>query len=208
MANSWTLLIAAAIAGLGHSLAPDHWLTYVLTAKAKNLSRFRAMLMTITGAVSHLISTVILGLVITYIGQHAAQKYTSILNKIVSVFVILIGLYFIRQAWLHLEKRSMIAYGHNANGQRYSSDYVIGAFLGIRACPEAIPIFLAISTRGVFTSLTAIGTWVLVTVGSLAGIVWLSLLGLETIRLTWLERYGELISGFIIIVIGFFTLLI
>jgi hypothetical protein len=43
MTKSWTLLIAAAIAGLGHSVAPDHWLTYVLTAKAKNLSRFRAM---------------------------------------------------------------------------------------------------------------------------------------------------------------------
>ena len=208
MSKSWTLLIAAVIAGLGHSMAPDHWLTYVLTAKAKNLSRFQAMLMTVTGGLSHLVSTVILGLVITYIGQHTAQQYTNILNKFVSAFVIFLGLYFIGQAWLHLKKHPTTIAVDELRGRHCGSGYAIGVFLGIRACPEAIPIFLAISTRGVFTSLTAIGTWVLVTVGALAGIVWLSLRSLECIRLTWLERYGELLSGLIIILIGLITIII
>ncbi|MCL4425846.1 MAG: hypothetical protein M1299_11195 [Firmicutes bacterium] len=229
--GTYFLVGAAALAAAGHTLIPDHWLPYILTAKAKKMPRSRAMGMAVVGAIAHLFSTVLIGLVFALIGEGAAAWITRGLDTFIGLVVIGLGVYFIWRGWPRegqprqrqddpdhshahhhnhagqTDDHPHAGHGHSHSHDLVRSDYALGALLGARPCAESIPIFLAASTRGVFTSLAAIAAWVAVTIVSMVGIVWLSLRGLETVRLEWLERNGEVLSGIIIVVVGVIALL-
>ncbi|HBT47948.1 MAG TPA: hypothetical protein DEA73_08785 [Peptococcaceae bacterium] len=225
MVATYVLVGTAAAAAAAHTLLPDHWLPYVLTARARQMSHGRTVVMAGAGAITHLFSTVIIGLVFTLAGESAAARITWGLERLIGLVVVGLGLYFLWRGWAgkgqrhehsHMYDHLPEGFGHRYNYQKKEhshtngrgSDYTLGAILGVRPCGEAIPIFLAASTQGVFSSLAAIGAWVVVTVLSMVGIVWLSVRGLETLRFAWLEQYGELISGALITMLGVITLLL
>lgn len=208
MANLYVLAGAAAVAAGGHALIPDHWLPFVLTARALGMSRGQALVMAGTGAVAHLFSTTLIGLVFMLAGSNVALRTARGLDTSIGLVVVGLGFYFLGRGWLRGVRR-----GHEEaedalyRPHRSGAAYTLGAILGIRPCAEALPIFLAASTQGLFSSLAAIVAWVSVTVVSMIGIVWLSVRGLENVRFAWLENYGEAILGFIIVVAGIVVLL-
>ncbi|NLJ59581.1 MAG: hypothetical protein GX338_01395 [Firmicutes bacterium] len=212
MSGIQALLGTALVAALAHALLPDHWLPYVLSAKARGMSTKQTIAMTAAGAVAHLVSTVIVGLLFTLAGSAVAANISAGLERIVGFVVIGLGVYFLFKGWsrYHGHHHSHMDEGdghrHSHSHAKAGSTYGLGVLLGARPCAEAIPIFLAASTRGVFSSLAAIGTWVLATLLGMVGIVWLSLRGLETARFTWFERNSEIIAGIVIIVVGIITL--
>lgn len=215
MSGIYALLGTAAIAAAAHALLPDHWLPYVLSARARGMSTKQTVVMTATGAVAHLVSTVIVGLLFSFAGTVVATNVSTGLERIVGFVVIGLGAYFVFKGWskyrghhrdqdnhMHQEGTHRHCHSHVTAG----STYGLGVILGARPCVEAIPIFLAASTRGVFSSLAAIGTWVIATLLAMVGIVWLSLRGLETARFAWFERNSEIIAGIVIIAVGILAL--
>jgi len=213
MSGIYALLGTALVAALAHALLPDHWLPYVLSAKARGMSAKQTMAMTAAGAVAHLVSTVIVGLLFTLAGSAVAANVSTGLERIVGFIVIGLGAYFVFKGWSkyhghhhhnHMDEGDN--HGHCHSHKATGSTYGLGVLLGARPCVEAIPIFLAASTRGVFSSLAAIGTWVIATLLAMVGIVWLSLRGLETARFAWFERNSEIIAGIVIIAVGIIAL--
>lgn len=218
MAKTWLLIAAAAAAAAGHTLVPDHWLPYVFAAQARTMSPRRAARMAGAGAVAHLFSTVLIGLSFAVAGGAVAASVTRELERLVGLVVMVVGIYFLWRGWSGRHSEGHGCGGHGG-GQgcgghgaatavpKSGSDYVLGTLLGLRPCAEALPIFLAVSTRGLFASLLAVGVWAAMTVLSMVGIVWLFLKGLESVRWNWLERNGKLLSGAVITLVGLITLL-
>ena len=213
MSGVYALLGTAAVAALAHALLPDHWLPFVLSARARGMSAKQTVAMTAAGAIAHLVSTVIVGLLFALAGSAVASKVSTGLEQIVGFVVIGLGVYYLFKGWSkyqghhhhsHMEEEDnhRHCHSHTTTGSMYG----LGVILGARPCVEAIPIFLAASTRGVFSSLAAIGTWVLATLLAMVGIVWLSLRGLETARFAWFERNSEIIAGIAIIAVGIIAL--
>ncbi len=211
MSGMYALLGTAAVAALAHALLPDHWLPYVLSAKARGMSTKQAVAMTAAGAMAHLVSTVIVGLLFTVAGSAVAARVSTGLERFIGFIVIGLGVYYLFKGWSrhrrhHHDRTEEDHHGHRHSHMTIGSTYGLGIILGARPCAEAIPIFLAASTRGVFSSLAAIGTWVLATLLAMVGIIWLSLRGLETARFAWFERNSEIIAGIVIIAVGIITL--
>ncbi|HEY3314988.1 MAG TPA: hypothetical protein VGL40_06880 [Bacillota bacterium] len=210
-----TLITAAAVAAAIHALAPDHWLPYVLLAKGRGWPLARALQVTAVGAVSHLASTTILGFVIVFLGAGATERFGRSAELYSSLLVIALGVYLL---WAgrrgrghhhehgHHHQDHSEAHAHREHDRRSRSDLSLGALLGARPCAESIPIFIAASTWGVFTSLGAVAAWAVVTIGAMLTAVWLSLLGLGAVRLEFLERHGEALSAWLIIMIGVIVL--
>ena len=211
MSGIYALLGTAAVAALAHALLPDHWLPYVLSAKARGMSIKQTVTMTAAGAVAHLVSTVTVGLLFTLAGSAVAANVSTGLERIIGFIVIGLGAYYLFKGWSkyrrhHDNHMAEDHHGHCHSHVTTGSTYGLGIILGARPCVEAIPIFLAASTRGVFSSLAAIGTWVLATLLGMVGIVWLSLRGLETARFAWFERNSEIIAGIVIVAVGIIAL--
>lgn len=214
MFQQFTVIAAAAVAAAIHGLSPDHWLPYVLLAKGRGWTTGRALQVTAVGAVSHLFTTTVLGLVIVFLGAGATERFGRPAEIFSSLVVIGLGAYLL---WAGRYGRGGHGHGHDGHaheGQAHpgqgpihsSADLRLGAVLGARPCAESIPIFIAASTRGVFASLGAVTAWAAVTVGAMLAVVWLSLLGLKAARLGFLERYGEAVSAWLIILIGLIVL--
>jgi nickel/cobalt exporter len=215
MSGIYALLGTAAIAAAAHALLPDHWLPYILSARARGMSTKQTVAMTAAGAVAHLVSTVIVGLLFSFAGTVVATNVSAGLKRIVGFVVIGLGVYFLFKGWSKYRGRHQDQDNHTQQEETHKhchshvtagSTYGLGVILGARPCLEAIPIFLAASTRGVFSSLAAIGTWVITTLLAMVGIVWLSLRGLETARFAWFERNSEIIAGIVIISVGIIAL--
>ncbi len=220
MLQQIAVIAAAAVAAGIHSLAPDHWLPYVLLAKGRGWSTRRALGVTAAGATTHLFATTILGLIIVFVGAETTVRFGRRAELFSGILVIAIGFYLLWASKARLGHH----HGHHdhdhahADGQDHAhsdghdrahdkhgsaaADFRLGAILGARPCAESIPIFLAASTRGVFASLGAVAAWAIVTVGAMVAVVWLSLLGLQAVKLEALEQHGEQISAWLIIAIG------
>ncbi|MHB8928061.1 MAG: hypothetical protein ACYC9Q_10475 [Bacillota bacterium] len=226
MLQQVAVIAAAAVAAAIHSLAPDHWLPYVLLAKGRGWPTRRALGVTAAGATSHLFATTLLGLLIVFLGAGATERFGRPAEIFSGLLVLAFGFYLL---WAS-KARPGHDHGHDHDHhpgpepeaaatapdrrpapdshRTAAADFRLGAVLGARPCAESIPIFLAASTRGVFTSLGAVAAWAIVTVGAMVAVVWLSLLGLRAVRLEALERHGEAISAWLIIVIGIIVLAI
>lgn len=206
---------AATLAAITHTLIPDHWLPYVLAAQAKRWPLNKSLRVTGFGAAVHLAATTLLGVLAAVLGSEISQRFSTGAELVGSVLLIAFGLYFAWRGWRTFQHyRQHQARGHDHEHTHEhpqaieKSDFALGAILGSRPCAEAIPIFLAASTLGVFTSLAAVGAWVVATVVSMLGIVWLSLKGLRHFRLEFFEKYGELVAGLLIAFVGGIMLLL
>jgi len=216
MSDAHVVIATAAVVATTHALIPDHWLPYVLAGKARGMPSSRVVGMAAAGAIAHLFSTVIVGLVFVLAGNAVAANVSEGLDRLIGLVVTGLGLYLLWRGFVRREHPHEQRECHHGKGDTHrshcaprlvGSDYTLGAILGARPCAEAVPIFLASSTRGVFSSLAAIATWIVVTLVSMVGIVWLSTRGLETARFAWLDRNSDIISGAIITVVGILTLL-
>ena len=225
MNESLVLAATAAMVAATHTLIPDHWLPYVAMSRAKGWSIRKAMWVTGIGAAIHLVSTAILGVLLGFIGASAITGISEKADLISGFLLLMFGLYFTWKGWkayklgqVHSHAghsyphphRHKAGHDHNCRHGRYHSHgekveksaFALSAILGARPCAEAIPIFLSASTLGLTSSFLAVTAWVITTLASMLGIVWLSLKGLESSKLKVLHRFGELGAGLIIVFIG------
>ncbi|OGF55590.1 MAG: hypothetical protein A2Z21_09175 [Candidatus Fraserbacteria bacterium RBG_16_55_9] len=195
---------AAATAAITHTLIPDHWMPYVLMAQAKRWPMNKSLRVTGFGAIVHLSATTLLGILAAVVGSELSKRYSAWAELVGGVLLISFGLYFAWRGWRTFQRgRHHHDHLHEEHPHALErSDFALGAILGSRPCAEALPIFFAASMLGVFSSLAAVGAWVLVTVVSMLGIVWLSLKSLRHFRLDFFEKYGELSSGLLIALVG------
>lgn len=189
--------------GALHGLLPDHWLPYVLLAKARRWDLSRSIGATVAGGVAHLASTAALGLVLAFLGAEAAPAVGPAAELagagILAVFGLALSLRAVRARHPspspRTEPRPL-----SASGDR--SHLVQGVLLGLRPCAEAMALFLAAAAYGLTSSVLAVIAWVASTLGTMLAAVWLSLRGLRDFRPQFLERWGELVAGLVILLMG------
>lgn len=209
------VVAGSAMVGAVHALLPDHWIPFVLLSRARRWDLRRSLAAAAAGGLAHLVSTAALGLLVALLGTEALKRAGPAAEfagaGILAVFGLLLSLRGLRSArrgrgHVHGHASNAGAHGPTPDpGRPASSDrghLLQGALLGARPCAEAIPIFLAAAAYGLTSSILAILAWVIATLGVMVGIVWLSLLGLSTVKLDFLEKYGEVAAGLLILLMG------
>ncbi len=196
------VVAGSAMVGAVHALLPDHWIPFVLLSRARRWDLRRSLAAAAAGGLAHLVSTAALGLLVALLGAEALKRVGPAAEfagaGILAVFGLLLSLRGLRSA------RSGRGHVHgHASGHAGTRGHLLqGALLGARPCAEAIPVFLAAAAYGLTSSILAILAWVIATLGVMIGIVWLSLLGLRTVKLDFLEKYGEVAAGLLILLMG------
>jgi len=196
------LLVAgsAAVIGVAHSLLPDHWLPYLVLSKTGSWSAPRTLASVAAGAAAHLLSTVALGLVIATIGAGAIGWAGRTAELGGTLILTGFGAYLLRRGLVRLRGRRP---DHVFLRPRAARGHLLqGAVLGLRPCVHAVPVFIAASAFGPAPCLAAVAAWAAATLGGMAGIVWLSLLGLRGAALEGVARHGDLVAGILISVMG------
>jgi ABC-type nickel/cobalt efflux system permease component RcnA len=198
------LIGAVAAVGILHTLVPDHWLPIALLARQRGWSRAQTARAALGAGTGHVVSTLVIGIVVWLAGAAFATRFGTVLSAVSSAALIGFG------AWIALASlREINAHAHaHTHGHAHDHAQTAGSrtalllILGSSPMVEGLPAFFAAGTFGpglvalmaaVFAGAT-IATYVVLCVFSTAG--------LQRVKLGRIERYGEVLSGSLIMLVG------
>ncbi len=215
MINNFTYIIGAAIVGILHMSAPDHWLTLCVLAKnqqwtAKKL--FRTSLLT---AIGHVVLSVAIGLGVVAVGLVFSHLISSYLDTGIGVIMTAIGLIVGFRPFI--EKRARHEHGlvhdhehedkkkNAANlSRRFGYFVILGAALS--PDPSIVPIFLSAISAGLYFALELSIVFAIASIATLLLLVQLGRIGLAKTLARIPEKYNDSMVGFVIAVIGIYIL--
>ena len=206
----WLLVGAVAAVGVLHTLVPDHWVPITLIARQRGWTRGQTARAALLAGTGHVLSTLAIAVVVWIAGAVAAKAFGRWIDAITSAALVGFGAWIAVSALLEMRRADGHGHAHDhghahedgAPRAKAGSRTALLLILGSSPMVEGIPAFFAAGRYGaplivvmslIFAAAT-IATYVTLCVASLAG--------LERVSLGPLERYGEVLSGAFIALIG------
>jgi putative Mn2+ efflux pump MntP len=197
------LLAAVAIIGVLHTIVPDHWAPISVVARQQRWT-LRQTAWTAAGAgLGHTLSTLAIGAIAWIVGVVAAQRYSHYVNIASGIALIVFGLWIAISALREArESQAELESEVVAEAKKIATRTSIMLVLGSSPSVEALPTFFAAAKFGVWAEVALAIVFAATTIGTYVVTCVLSAAGLEKLRLTALERYGEVISGGFVALVG------
>jgi hypothetical protein len=204
------LVATVGAVGVLHTLVPDHWAPIVVIARQRQWSLGRTGRAAALAGLGHVTSTLVLGGVFWLVGAAAAARYGHAVGVTAAAALIVFGIWIAYGGWKEAHEpvpehqRDDRA---NAGHDSVTSRTALLLILGSSPMIEGIPAFLAASPYGapllgVMALIFAAATITTYVATCVTGVV-----GLRRTSLGPLERYGELLSGALVAVVGVYALL-
>ena len=215
------LVISAASIGFFHTLlGPDHYLPFIMMARAGRWSRLKTTWVTLLCGMGHVGSSVLLGTVGIALGIAVTrlEVLEAVRGTLAAWFLIAFGLvYFawgLRRAWRnrphshshahdknghHTHKHvhsSKHLHAHEKDGAANLTPWVLFTIFALGPCEPLIPLLMYPAAKMSFSSMV----WVTVvfggvTVATMLGIVTVSALGVTLLPVKRIERYSHALAG-------------
>jgi ABC-type nickel/cobalt efflux system permease component RcnA len=202
--EAWLLVAAVIAVGVLHTLVPDHWVPITLIARQRGWTRMQTARAAFGAGLGHTLSTLAIGLVVWVAGVVAAQRFGTIVSLISSLALIGFGAWIAFGAWREMrEHEHRPAHLHDDRGSRTTLVLILGSSPMV----EGIPAFLAAAKFGPGLIAVMSVCFAVTTIVTYVALCTLSTAMLERLHLGPLERYGEILSGLFIVVVGIVFLL-
>jgi nickel/cobalt exporter len=215
------LLAAAAGVGFAHAVLPDHWMPLAVLSRSQRYPVRRVARLSSLAGLGHVLLSVLLGAIVIAVGLQFRHTVQSAQGAIVGGLLVLTGLgFFVLQVRGHdhahphshdhdppKDRAHDHGHGHGTAAHPHEhgpSRLALLVPFGAAASPDLtiLPVFLAATTVG---TATAIGTVLLfgaVTIGTFVLLTTLAAVGVLKLKGDWLERYGNAVTGAVLVVIG------
>jgi len=220
-------LSAAALAFVHTVLGPDHYLPFIAMAKARAWSMRKTLRITLLCGAGHLAGSVALGLIGIAIGaQLASLEWVEGMRGDLAAWLLVgFGLAYLAWGIRHALRKRPHTHWHHHDGVVHSHEHthlrdhahvharaarkasitpwVIFVIFVLGPCEPLIPLLMypaaQESLAGVLLVTTVFGT---VTVLTMLAAVWVTLHGLQRLRLPALERYAHALAGATVLACG------
>jgi cadmium resistance protein CadD (predicted permease) len=209
------LLAAAAGVGFGHAILPDHWVPLAVLGRARRYPLSKVARLSGLAGIAHVLLSVVLGAAIIAIGLQFRSSVQSAQDSIIGGLLIATGIGF---AVVELTGHGH-GHSHAAAHDDHHRDHLQGdpqaagglhglaaimVPFGAAASPDLtiLPVFLAATTAGVATAIGAVAVFGAVTIGTIVGLTLAATRSGYQIRGEWLERWGNVITALVLLLIG------
>jgi hypothetical protein len=225
------LLAAAAGVGIGHAILPDHWVPLAVVGRTHHYPLARVARLSLLAGIAHVLVSLLLGTIIVVVGLQLRSTVESAQNTIIGVLLVLTGVGFATlelagrgHGHSHDHGRSCAHGDRDVHGEHRrhlhtaeESDAIVVAEgsrarglaaimvpFGAAASPDLtiLPVFLAATAAGAFTAAGTLIVFSAVTVGTIVGLTLLACFGGYQVRGQWLERWGNVVTATVLVVIG------
>jgi len=193
------LLLAAALVGILHMSAPDHWATLAMIGHRAGWTRGRLLTISLTAGVGHLILSFAVGFAVVFLGLYfstiVSYYFTLIVGGAMVIGGLLVALRSSRQA-SEEESKGDKSFGYFA---------VLGAALS----PDLaiLPVFLYATAVSLEAVLDTAVIFALATIATLITLVLGSSLGFAKALQRLPPKYNDAVAGLVIAVVGVYVLL-
>ena len=194
-----TLIAGSLILSILHALIPNHWLPVLAISRKENWSLAQTTSVTFISGLAHALSTVLIGILIGFLGVALASQVEHFAHYIAPAILIALGIFYIYQHHrhnhfhLHAEPRTM-------SRNRIITGLVIAMFFS--PCFEIEAYFLMAGAYGWQQVAFLALLYTIVTVAGM--VVWVRLAYKGLFKLNWhaLEHNAGIITGVTLILTG------
>jgi len=201
-----SLFIGSLLISLLHALIPNHWLPVLAIGKKQGWSLAETSRITFIAGMSHVLSTVIIGLLLGLIGGELSRQIEDFTRIIGPSILILMGLYFLRQHYIHHHFHLQQKQLEKKTKKSIILALVIAMFLS--PCMEIEAYFLLAGSKGWYVLL---GISLMYCIISIAGmLIWVRVVYKGMLKLNWhkWEHNAGIITGVVLIVTGLISFFI
>ncbi len=221
---SWSLVAAAIGVAVVHTaLGPDHYLPFVMLARARRWSLPRTLLITLMCGIAHVVSSVVLGGVGVAAG--VAIGHLEIVEgtrgDLAAWALVAFGVAY--AAWgirvalrtqkglephthgghVHLHAHGDHVHTHPDEPGRTTTFWALFIVFVLGPCEPLIPLFMVPASRGAWSTAAAVAlVFGAVTVAAMLVIVALGWAGVSRLRLGALERWAHALAGGTLVLAG------
>ncbi len=222
------LSLSAASIGILHTLfGPDHYLPFIMIARARSWSLLKTVWITFLCGLGHVFSSVIIGFIGIFLGITLTKltALETIRGDLASWFLITFGLAFFvwglhraiknkpHKHWhthkntdnhTHDHKHSMEhSHVHDEQAGKNITPWILFIIFVFGPCEPLIPLLMyPAATNSIGGVLLVTGIFSTATIATMLGVVIFSFLGTNLIQLGRFERYTEAIAGITIVLSG------
>jgi nickel/cobalt exporter len=224
-ATTPALLAAAAGVGFGHAILPDHWVPLAVVGRTRRYPLARVARLSGMAGVAHVLVSIVLGGIIIAVGLQFRSTVQSAEDTIIGCVLILTGLGFAvleltghghhhdhgrhdhehdHHEHPHLHSASEVDERVAAEESRFHGLASVMVPFGAAASPDLtiLPVFLAATTAGLSTAISSLVIFAVVTIGTIVSLTLLACFGGYQIQGQWLERWGNVFTALVLVIIG------
>jgi Na+/melibiose symporter-like transporter len=197
----FSVIAGTVLLAIVHALIPNHWLPLVAVAKAERWKQRDVTSVTFLAALAHVTGTVILGLVLGFIGKELQEEYGKIIHVVSAVLLIVFGLIYFTvnlPHHHHSEQKDVAAFKRSK--QRWILIFIVMMFLS--PCLEVESLFLSAGVYGMGTVTLMAVIYALVSIGGILLLVNLGFRGVNLLPAEFIEHNEKRISGAVLILVG------
>jgi hypothetical protein len=195
------LLLVGAVTAVGvlHTLVPDHWLPIAVVARQRHWTRAQTARAAAIAGFGHTASTLGIGVIVWFAGLTLAMRFGNLVSLLSGIALVAFGLWMaigaIRE--MHLDRRQ-------DESDMVSSRGRTGLLLILGSSPmvEGLPAFFAAGKFGAGLLAVMAGCFALSTVATYVALCVSSHRALDAVAFGPFERYGEVLSGTIVAIVG------
>jgi hypothetical protein len=200
------LLVLGVIAvGVLHTLVPDHWVPIALVARQFHWTRFQTARAAAAAGLGHTLSTLAIGVVVWLGGVVLAVRFGNLVSILASIALVAFGLWIAVASLRELHARrgpeDQPGTTHEHAPRRNVRTPLL-FILGSSPMVEGIPAFLAAARFGAGLLAVMAACFAVSTIVTYVALCVFSHAALQNLSFGPLERYGEVLSGAIIAIIG------
>lgn len=210
-------MIGAALVGILHMSAPDHWLTLCILARNKQWAPKKLFGISFMTAIGHVGLSVVMGLVVVVIGLVFSHLISYYLDTGIGIAMVGGGLVvgiipLVRKNPHHHDHSHEHEHEHD-EGKKYgklTSKIGYFAILGAALSPDPsiIPIYLSAVSAGFYFALELSVVFAVASIVTLLLLVYLGTMGLVKTLARIPEKYNDSMVGFVIMAIGIYVLVV
>lgn len=198
----WQLIIGSFTLSILHALIPNHWIPLIAISKAEKWKTGETMLATFITAFFHLLSTILIGILVGFVGIRIFEKYEHFSHIIAPVVLIILGIIYLI---IDITKKNKHSH-HDIDLTAKKSKAAIIASLAIgmffSPCIELEAYYFQAANFGTLGIFTVSLIYMIVTLSCIMALVYLGIIGLNKFNSHFLDHHSKSITGVVLIILG------
>jgi hypothetical protein len=211
MINLLALLIGAAVVGVLHMSAPDHWVTLCMLGQSSKWTGKKLFNVSLVTATGHALFSAALGFGVLVVGLVFSKLVSMYISLVIGVIMLAAGLFIgvralVSEKKLEVTPEERLTSRQKGNGDARIRGISYFAVLGAALSPDLsiTPVFLAGVPAGLLFGAYLFVAFVLASILCQLVLVQVGIRGLAKTFEHVSEKYNDAIVGFVIAAIGVF----
>lgn len=203
-APALVLILAAAGVGVLHTVVPDHWAPIALIARQQRWTSVETARRALLAGIGHVVSTLALGIALWLTGMAFADRFGHTVRYASSAALVAFGAWVAIGALRELREdaNEPCANAERAAEKKRSLRTSVLLIAGASPMVEALPLFFAAAKFGIGPLVAMAAVLAATTIATYVALCVYSVAHLQRMRFGAFERYGEVMSGALIALIG------